>query len=102
MNREIALDMRAGRGDAVVETRYDCSPMDSVSTDATVKMVVGVGIVAEHQSAERRRTPVSPDTAEGKLGEFPLPTDISFLGAAIDLPVLTPGELRIDVQSRVD
>src|SRR5205085_10533104 len=43
MNREIALDMRAGRRHAIVESTDHSGPMDSIGADSGVEMIVCVG-----------------------------------------------------------
>src|SRR4029077_10347433 len=87
MNREITLDMWTGRRDAVVETGDHRRQVDAVGADATIELVVGIGVIAQHQPAECWRTPIPADASESKLCEFPLSTAVTIFGATVDLSV---------------
>ena len=103
MYREVSLDVRrTGGWYDVVESRNQRREMDFISPNPAVQMIVGVRVIAEHKAIQRRRAPVPPDAAERKLAILPLATDVSILSATRELPVLSAGELGIDVESAID
>src|SRR6266550_3438347 len=102
MDREVAIDVLAGRWYAVIETSDHRRPVNSIRAEARVEVVVGIRVVAEHEAAKSWRPPVPPNATKGELAVFPLSAGVAVFGATGNLPVLPPRELGIGVKSVVD
>src|SRR4026208_1924304 len=97
MNREVPLDRRSARGQAVVQPCDHRRPMDTIVANAAKEMIVRVGVVAEQQAVQRRRSPVAPDSPERQFAVLPLSAHIAAFGARVDRPRLTAAEAGTDI-----